>query len=134
MRTERAKNTKERGSILLHVMVMGILMALIAATLLRTTLLRSQAAARSTNILQEKRDDHAALAAVTAAWNADRTIQDICSAAPPGWLGCVNAAVSPNNCNCTCTRPAGPGVDAVTVTASLVGGACQLSIASADLP
>jgi hypothetical protein len=117
-----------RGSILLHVMVTGALMALIAASLLRMSMLRYQMGGRGAKILQEKRDDQSALAAVIAVWNNNATPNATCSAAPAGWGGCTSAAVPPNNCNCTCTRP-----DGVSVVAALNGGVCQLTIRSNDI-
>jgi hypothetical protein len=119
----------ERGSILVHVLMTGIVVALIAATLLRMSMLRYQMAGRAEKVLKEKRDDQAALASIMTAWNANGTSQAQCSApVPPGFSGCLNAAAPPANCNCTCTR-----FDGLTVQASLVGGVCQLNIISKDL-
>jgi hypothetical protein len=105
-------------------MVTGALMAIIAATLLRMSMLRYQMGGRGAKILAEKRDDQGALANVLATWNAANAV---CGGAPPGWAGCNN----PGNCNCVCSSG---GAAPVTVTASLVGGSCQLNLTSTDLP
>jgi hypothetical protein len=121
-----------RGSVLLHVLVTSVLVAVISATLLRMALFRYQMAGRGASVLQEKRDDQAALASVIGTWNA---ANKVCSGAPAGWTGCTN----PGTCACTCTRPAAVGppvIDKVVVTASNTGPAaspCVVSIASVDL-
>ena len=46
-----------RGSVLLHVLVTGVMIALISATLLRMTMFRYQMAGRGAHTLIEKRDD-----------------------------------------------------------------------------
>ena len=127
MKTERRRGRGERGSILLHVLVTSVVVAVISAAIIRLALFRAQMAGRGALVLQEKRDDTGALATVASQWSTVQGKQSACSGAPPGWGGCSNAAAPPNNCACTCTGPSG-----VVVTASLVGGLCQLSIASAD--
>lgn len=132
MRTERAKSRNRRGSVLLHVLVTGVLVALISATLLRMSFFRYAMAGRGALVLQEKRDDQAALAAVLGTWN---NANKVCGGAPAGWGGCTNPGV----CSCTCTRPGAVGppvIDAVTVTAAATGpvsNPCVVTIKSLDL-
>jgi len=106
-------------------MVTAVIVSIVAAGIMRLALFRSQMATRGALVLEEKRDDTGALAAVVSQWSTVPGTNSVCSGAPAGWSGCSN----PGNCACTCT---GPAPNAVVVTASLVGGQCQLSIVSAD--
>ncbi|MFI5348497.1 MAG: hypothetical protein ACHQ2Z_03050 [Elusimicrobiota bacterium] len=128
MRTESSGSGRERGSILVHVLLTGIVVALIAATLLRMALLRYAMAGRSEKILKEKRDDQGVLAAVTTAWNAVPGPNTTCGAVPPGFT--CPGGLTPGTCNCSCTQTA----TGVTVIAAPGSGVCQLSIVSPDLP
>ena len=123
MRIERAG---ERGSILLHVMVTGVLIAVITASFMRMTMLRYQMVSRSTNILQEKRNNQGALASVLASWNPTNSV---CGSVPAGY---TCGAMTAGTCNCTCTQ--GSGSTLQTVSAQNVGGVCVLTITSPDLP
>ena len=129
MRIERAKRLG-RGSVLLHVMLTGVVVALIAATLLRMTLLRYQMGARSERVLKEKRDDQGALAAVMSAWNANISAavpNPACSATPAGF---TCAGIVAGTCGCSCTQTA----TGVTVSAAgPVGGPCHLALISPNL-
>lgn len=127
MKTDRRRRRNERGSILLHILVTSVVVSIIAAGIMRLALFRAQMATRGALVLQEKRDDTGALAAVASQWSTVPGKQSACSGAPPGWGGCSNAAAYPSNCACTCTGPNG-----VVVTAALAGGLCKLSIQSAD--
>lgn len=131
MRTKTARGARRRGSVLLHVMVTGVLLAIISATIMRMALFRYQMAGRGANGLQEKRDDQAALASVLAVWNNNNAV---CSGAPAGWT--VNIPTAAGTCGCKYTRNAvvgPPAVNSVTVTTS--GGVpCQVNIGSTDLP
>jgi hypothetical protein len=128
-------------------MVTGVLLALISATILRMSMLRYQMGGRGAKVLQEKRDDQAALAAVIATWNQNATPNAVCSGSPgAGWT--VNVAGVPGTCNCQYTRNfvAGPpptysvivnaihctGVNA-PVTGCTANGICLVSIASTDI-
>lgn len=91
-----ARTMGKRGSILIHVLVTGVLVALICATLLRMSMLRSQMTARNAAVLQDKRNDQGGLAAVFAAWSTGP-----CSVLPAGYKWAV--AVAAGNCGCTLT-------------------------------
>jgi hypothetical protein len=122
--------------VLLHVMLSSILVAIIAAGILRMALLRSSMGARSANILMEKRDDQALLASIIAGWNAAGT--------PPGsGQLCANVGIAgysyagtPGTCSCSYaptaqTHP--PTIPSVsTQGVDPVTGTCKLSLQSAD--
>lgn len=117
-----------RGSVLLHVLVTGVLVALIAATLLRMSVLRYTIASRGGKALAEKRYDQAGFHAILTNWNVANTV---CANNVPNY-SCAPASVTPPGaCSCTCTPAL---ANFPTVTASLVGGNCQLNIVSTDLP
>jgi Tfp pilus assembly protein PilX len=131
-----AAKSGERGTVLLHVLVTSALVAVIAATLLRMTLLRAQATARSAQVVQAKRTGGSALDNLIQAWNQNNQNCSSAPVAPPDFT-CVGAAGS---CNCTCTAVAGStfySFNAVTgqaypqVRAWMNGGVCQLDIISA---
>jgi Tfp pilus assembly protein PilX len=118
----------KRGSVLLQVLVTSVVVALIAATLLRMSLLRAQAASRGAKSLQEKRSDQAALASLLETWNQK---QMVCASPTPDYTCVPASAVIPGKCGCTCA-PTTAGFP--TVTTALVGGICQLSIVSINIP
>lgn len=122
------KRVKERGSILLQVMVTGVVMALIAASLMRITMMRHQMISRSVSRLQEKRDDHQALALIISAWNS---AGQVCANNVRGYT-CRGIA---GNCGCTCT-PTDPNWPEVRTQNASPGGVatCRLDIVSADRP
>ena len=128
--------TSKRGSVLLHVLVTGALIALIAATLLRMALLRYQITAHATATTKERRADEAALNMVITSWNsvhtacANNVTNYTCSGgqnAPP--------FTPPGTCNCTCNPT---GAIATTFPTIIAGGGvppCTLVIgAGTDLP
>ena len=122
---------RNRGSVLLHVMVTGALIALISATLLRMAMLRYQMGGRGAIILQEKRDDQQVLAAILAAWNnanggAGQTCANV-AIAGYAWAGTAGA------CNCSYT-PAPQTAPPTKPTFTTNGGtpdSCALTIVSA---
>lgn len=119
----------KRGSVLLHVLMTGALLALISATILRLAMLRYMVTARTTNTTRERRYDEAALALIVSSWNS---VNMACANNVPNYTCTPAAAVSPGNCNCTCS-PSLPNFPIVTNS----GGAppCTLQIGAAnDLP
>lgn len=117
-----------RGSVLLHVLVTGVLVALIAATLLRMSVLRYTLASRGGKALAEKRYDQAGFHAILTNWNQANTV---CANNVPNYSCAPASASPPGTCSCTCSPTL---ANFPTVTASLVGGNCQLNIVSTDLP
>jgi Tfp pilus assembly protein PilX len=133
LRTERAGRESRRGSILVHVLLTGIVVALIAATLLRMALLRYQMGARGAAMLVAKRADQSALAEVMTMWNVNNAT---CSNLPAGQsnYSCVPGAppTPPGVCGCTCsplTQTSPPTLPQV-VAAPDSSGNCALSIVS----
>lgn len=116
----------KRGSVLLHVLMTGALIAIISATILRLAMLRFAVTARATSTTKERRYDEAALAAIVGAWNSVNTA---CANNVPNYNCLPAAAAPPGNCNCTCspTQPYFP-----TVTNSGGGPPCQLTIGAGN--
>ena len=129
----------ERGSVLLHVMVTGVLIALIAGSLLRMSLLRYSMGGRGAKVLQEKRDDQGALAGLLAVWN--NANKNCPAALPAGYVYTFNAGAG--SCNCVMTTGAAATLQTVTarkctgVNVPFAGcpgaNSCQLVIASPDI-
>lgn len=111
----------ERGSILLHVLVTGVLVAMIASSLLQMTMLRYQVTARANSGAQKKRSDQAALNQLISFWNAanSRCVNNL-----PGY-SCAGAA---GTCSCTCT-PVSVGEPTIYVSGPN-GGPCTIQIVS----
>lgn len=128
-----------RGNILLHVLVTSVVIALIAASLLRLAVMRQQVTARATKATQERRYDDAALAALVTNWNAAGMS---CANNIPNYTCGPAAAVSPGTCGCTCTPSAAnfPTIytcpaDGASCQISRAGSPpCQLTIQSPDMP
>ncbi len=114
----------DRGSVLIHVMVTGALVALIAALLMRMAMFRATIAHRGGAALVEKRLDQAGFNSIMTNWNAANAV---CSNTVPNY-NCTGVAGA---CGCTCT-PTLP--DFPTVTAALVAGNCQITVVSTDMP
>ena len=122
---------KERGSVLLHVMLTSLLVAIIAAAILRMTALRYQMGYRSAIILQEKRDDQALLAKIIGAWN---------SANGGSGQTCANVSIAgyaysgtPGTCSCSYSPTAQTSPPTIPSVVTAGGGAdsCTLQINSA---
>ena len=129
MKTERAPRRDERGSILLHVMVTSVLVSIVAAGILRMSMLRYQLGHRSEVILQEKRDDSGALGGFIGVWNVNG---QPCSGVPAAGTWGGGSCSNPGVCSCTCTQ--GAGANMQTMHAWVNGGNCQLDFTSRDLP
>jgi hypothetical protein len=124
----------KRGSVLLHVLVTGALVALISATLLRMAMLRYQVTVHATNNTKERRYDEAALSMLITQWNTT----NVYCASVPSYYNCSGglAGFAPPivSCTCTCSHV----ISAATANFSDVTGSgsppsCQLSIVSTDL-
>ncbi len=85
-----------RGIILLQVLVAGIIVALIAAAVLRVTIGAGFLTERTNSVTIQKRADEGGFAQLMAVWNMNGPCTSI-----PG----VYACSSPGTCNCTCTSP-----------------------------
>jgi hypothetical protein len=120
--------------VLLHVLVTSVVIALIAATLMRLALLRYSVTARALKTTQERRLDEMALNAVISNWNKANTLCGDASAA--NYICSPLSASPPGACGCTCTpRAAGAPANSPTLVTLNVGGVCQLTIgANNDIP
>lgn len=121
--TERA--SRERGSVLLHVLVTGVLVALIAASLLRLAMLRYQLSARTLQVTKARRFSEAGLALVVSNWNFAGAA---CANNVPGYDcgGSVNPP-PPGTCGCTCV-PTDTSAHLPTIyTCPADGGSCAVS-------
>lgn len=120
----------KRGSVLLHVLMTGALIALISATLLRIALLRYSVTVRATNTTKERRYDEAAVAMLVSKWNSANTY-----CANAGYYTCSGGGaglVAPlTSCGCTCTT--GQQYYPPTITGSGSPPTCTLTVVSKDL-
>ncbi len=118
-----------RGSVLLHVLVTGVLVALIAATLMRMSMLRYTISHRGGAAIVEKRYDQAGFNSIMTNWNLANTV---CANNVPNYTCAPASGGPPGTCGCTCT----PGLaNFPTVTAFIDGtGSCALRVVSTDMP
>jgi Tfp pilus assembly protein PilX len=91
-----------RGSVLLHVLVTGTLVALIAASLMRVALLRYQVTSRTVATNLERRLAEAALNTITSDWNQTG---NVCSPVTIAGYSCTGTA---GTCACRCTSAGKP--------------------------
>lgn len=117
----------KRGSVLVHVLMTGVVVAIIAAGLMRMTMLRYVASARATGGTQARRHTDAALNRALTYWNQNNIV---CGNSIPGYSCAPASVTSPGTCNCTCTSA---GNATIRVTG---GGAppCSIEIESPPLP
>ena len=137
--------TNQRGSVLLQVMVTAVLVGLIAASLLRMSMLRYRVTSRSALILQEKRDDQQMLAQILGAWNsANGGTGQTCASVPitgytysgsPGTCGCSYKPSDPANALNLPTFNAGPPscpLPMLPGPPSVTPDTCPICVVSAD--
>jgi hypothetical protein len=123
----KGSRRRQRGSILLHVMVTGVVVSIVAAAILRMTMLRYRLAYRSAVVTQEKRSDTAALNILITTWNSTG---GYCQNA--GMYTCGPAQAAPmTSCGCTCTTGTAGYPPSITGGGALPN--CTLSITSPDL-
>lgn len=116
-----------RGSVLVHVLMTGVVVAIIASGLMRMTMLRYAAGARAAGGTQARRQADAALNRALTAWNGNNIV---CSNVISGYT-CSPASTSPpGTCGCTCT----PGVTTEATIVVSGGGAppCSIDINTTD--
>jgi len=109
----------QKGSVLLQVMILGIIVAFLAAGMAAMLLSRSGSTARIEQGNAAARYDGAGLDVLINAWNAN----GICTNAA-GMYSCSSKA-----CSCTCT-PAQAYLPTVVVSGAGVWPACQSSVAA----
>ena len=110
-----------RGSVLIHVLITGLVVAVIAAGVLRMTLQNYAASSRAAMADAARVTADSGLNAMTGAWNAANAV-----CADGNGYDCTGAA---GTCGCTCTRAGWP-----TVVAAVSGTRCQITVTSAYTP
>ena len=106
-----------RGSVLLFVMVMSILLCYIAALVMRSRLQASLGTANAVRRTSEDMGVQSAANTVAAAW-------ELAGAACASNAG-LGVSCSGGGCNCVCTLASGAKV---TASPAAVGAACQLTV------
>jgi Tfp pilus assembly protein PilX len=116
-----------RGSVMMHVLVTGVVVALIAASLLQLSMMRLTVTNNAAKGGQAKRSDEAALARLMTAWNA---VNGKCDSPTSAYgYACAPAGA---NCSCTCA-PTLAGDPTVNVSGP-AAGPCRFDIVSIDPP
>lgn len=119
-----------RGSVLVHVLMTGVVVAVIAAGLMRLTMLRYVASARAAGGAQARRTADAALNKALTYWNATNIV---CGNNVPGYSCSPASGASPGLCNCTCTPfTATDATIVVTDPDGTPGPPCNLSVQAPD--
>lgn len=116
---------KSRGSILVQVLIMSLLMAILATGLIRMIMNQYVVAVDAQRNTLSRQQIEAVVAAIQSAWTVNMSM---CSSWGP--VSCTN----PGTCSCTCTVTGYPipGTNTtVTATAFLVGGLCTIRVAGA---
>lgn len=113
-----------RGSVLIHVLITGVIVAFIAAGLLRMVLMNYIAVDRATKGAQNRKQAEAMLQRALTYWNKSNSV---CSTTP--LFVCSGAGVGANTCNCAC-----PSAAAVPRVVASGGGAppCVITVTSSD--
>lgn len=111
----------QRGSVLVHVLVTGVIVALIATGVLRMTLMNYSAVSRATSGVQNKKEAEAMLHRAVTYWGQSGVVcSDI-----PGGLSCSG---TPGSCSCDC--PSASAVPRISVRSG--GDQCAVTIVSSD--
>jgi len=115
-----------RGSVLIHVLVTGVIVAFIAAGLLRMVLMNYIAVDRATKGAQNRKEAEAMLQRAITYWNKSNVV---CSSDAVFFPCATPSITSPGTCSCAC--PSAAAVPRVEVTG---GGAppCTITIISSD--
>ncbi len=108
---------------LVHVLVTGVIVAFIAAGLLRMALMNYIVVDRATKGAENRKEAEALLNRAVTYWNqANKVCSNI-----PGGLNCTGV---PGTCSCSC-----PSAIAVPrIYARTVGGQCVVDLVSSDPP
>lgn len=114
----------KRGSVLVHVLITGVIVAFIASGLLRMVLMNYIAVDRATKGAQNRKEVDAMLQRALTYWNRDNAVCTTSAQFP-----CVGAGVGLNQCACSC--PSAAALPRVVVTGPLAGP-CIVTIISSD--
>jgi hypothetical protein len=110
-----------RGSVLVHVLITGVIIAFISAGMLRMVMMNYIAVDRVAKGAANRKEAEAMLSRALTYWSISG---QVCSAIPGGF-GCTNA---PGTCNCSC-----PSAVAVPrIYARMVAGQCAVDLISSD--
>ena len=110
-----------RGSVLVHVLVTGVIVAFIAAGLLRMVLMNYIVVDRATKGAANRKESEAMLNRALTYWNQTN---QVCSNIPGGF-SCTG---TPGTCNCSC--PSAGAVPRIFVRT--VGAKCAVDLVSSD--
>jgi hypothetical protein len=107
-----------------HVLITGVIVAVLAASLLRMTLLNYVVTQRAAGGAQERKEAEGAFNRLMTRWNSTNLVCD-------DLAGVYNCSGTPGTCACTCTP-----FDAQnpTVTAAVTGGLCTVNVTTVDGP
>lgn len=113
-----------KGSIMAHVLITGVIVAVLASSLLRMTLLNYVVTQRAAGGAQERKEAEGAFARLMTQWNSSN---QVCA----DLAGVYNCSGTPGTCSCSCTpfdsqHP--------TVSATVTGGLCTVSVTTVDGP
>ncbi|UPT75925.1 MAG: hypothetical protein M0D55_09790 [Elusimicrobiota bacterium] len=119
-----------RGSVLIHVLITGVIVAFIAGGLLRMILMNYIAVDRATKGAANRKESEAMLQRALTYWNKTNSV---CST-DATYFVCAGAGVGANTCDCSC--PSTVAVPRVVVSrmGGGVGGPppCLITITSSD--
>jgi len=113
-----------RGSVLVHVLITGVIVAFISAGLLRMVLMNYIAVDRAAKGAQNRKEAESLLNRAITYWNQTN---QVCANIPGGF----NCTGSPGTCNCYCPNSTAiPRIWARTVAGPPV--ACRVDLVSSD--
>ena len=112
-----------RGSVLIHVLITGVIVAFIAAGLLRMVLMNYIAVDRATKGAQNRKESEAMLNRALTYWNQ---ANQVCAPIPGGF----NCSGAPGTCDCIC--PAVAVAPALPIWSRIDGVLCKLDLISPD--
>lgn len=116
---------KSRGSVLIHVLITGVIVAFIAAGLLRMVMMNYIVVERAAKGAQNRKETEAILDRVTTYW----TQNGVCTTVP--FFGACSAPASP--CLCTGAALGGPTPPSIRVSGA-APGPYTMVITSSDPP
>lgn len=119
------KKLNSRGSVLVHVLITGVIVAFIASGLLHMVLMNYIAVERASKGAQNRKEAESMLNRALTAWNAANAV---CSNIPGG----LNCSGIPGTCECTC--PPGAVDPAPRIIATVIGGQCRVDLISSNPP
>lgn len=119
----------ERGSILVHVLVMSVIMSIVAAGMVGVTMMQYRVTAQVEQQTHARRLDEVALARMLSAWNFTNPGTP-CQNIPSEASGAPLYSCAGSGCNCNCTTT---DANLPTIVMSDGGGICTATITSSAL-